>query len=572
MSLKTKEAGSKIEFDLDPKKIEDLYRRIERSSSEYLLGRVPLESPLKELEITLKTQKRQFSLTAQIKAERIIEGSVVEEKHQEESKQKRSFFLDSLKKIFKIFKRRKVFKVGDRVLVRTDIGEAIRREAMRQKKEDKKETKPTEPTGAKVSIPLGFLKERFKVRKIKDLVVVLDGNERYEYALHNGGESVLHHIPYNIFAEVMGGQPPSLQDQEIVINAGEDEKITLAEKSIKDLKEFSKELHKFFELLKATLEGIYTEQKVQVPDILFLLRPKKLETRERDSDEMGPFERGGALEKAIEAENPQISFEEIGGLKKAKEEIQGLCFALTNPALYEKWGTKPPKGILLYGPPGTGKTLLAKALASAVNARFYHVKVTDINSVWHSYSEKHMQQVFDIAKESQPSIIFIDEIDALASSRDSLDGINRKVVSVLLENLSGMDSSDNVIVVASTNRPDDVDPAIKRAGRFDRLIEVGNPDEGGRREIFVIHTSAAEKIAKRKLFAKLDYNALTQRTERMCGADIREIIRRTLEGRVRSEGAGKGKNTGSVTTKDISKQIESYERIKKEKKRAGFTQ
>lgn len=521
MSLKTKEVSSKIKFDLPPEKIEDLYGRIERSSGEYLLGKVPLESPLADLEVKLETQKRQFSLTAQIGVEMTAEDLVGQKKGQKNQKKKT------------------------------------------QKKE------------IKMHIPLGFLKKRFKVRKIKDLVVVLNSDEHYEYALHDGAESSRTsrshpHPLYGMFDIHSGFLPPSFQASGITVNAGEDEDITLVEKPLRSLEEFSKELQKFFELLKATLEGVYTEQETQIPDILFLLRPKDLETEKEDSESRGPFRGRGALERVIEAENPQVSFKEIGGLEKAKEETRGLCFALTNPSLYEKWGTKPPKGILFFGPPGTGKTLLVKALATAVKARFYHVRVTDVNSVWHSFSEKNMQQVFDIAKKNQPSIIFIDEIDALASDRDFLDGINRKVVSVLLENLSGMGSSDNVIVVASTNRPDAVDPAIKRAGRFDRLIKVDNPDEKGRREIFDIHILAPENIAKRKLFAKLDYTALAQKTDGMNGADIREIIRRTLEKRVREEGNGNGKEVGLVDTARILKEIESYERVKKTEKEAGF--
>jgi transitional endoplasmic reticulum ATPase len=271
----------------------------------------------------------------------------------------------------------------------------------------------------------------------------------------------------------------------------------------------------------------------------------------------------------IEIEKPDVTFEDIGGQPQAKREIQGLAFALKNPELYKKWGTRPPKGIILYGPPGTGKTLMARALASQADARFFHVETSDIASKWYGESEQIVKSIFELASQNgEKTIIFFDEIDAIAPQREGSHEATHRVVSTLLENMDGMTSRDNVMVVASTNRLDGVEPALLRAGRFDRWVEVPLPDEEGRKQIFNIHMQKVEQVAGRSLFSGVNLDAIIPNTEKSSGADIAEVVRRALEEKVRQEGTGQ--QVGLVTTEDILRELKNYERIRETKRTMGF--
>lgn len=274
------------------------------------------------------------------------------------------------------------------------------------------------------------------------------------------------------------------------------------------------------------------------------------------------------LKGAVDIEASETKFDEIGGQDKARQEIESLTYALTNPAVYKKWGTRPPKGILLYGPPGTGKTLLAKALASQARAEFIHVKASDVGTKWFGESEKLVQRIFDTANSRKGNtIIFFDELDAIAPSRNSLSadsGANQatiRIISTLMENMDGLSSSSKVFVVAATNRPDSIDVALRRPGRLDRIVEVPLPDELGRKQIFAIHMSKTNKIAERELFNAIDLNMLASKSDNFSGADIAEIIRRTLEAKLRLEITGK--NPELVNTEDILLQVLNYEHNKK---------
>ncbi|MBI5166395.1 MAG: 26S protease regulatory subunit [candidate division NC10 bacterium] len=260
--------------------------------------------------------------------------------------------------------------------------------------------------------------------------------------------------------------------------------------------------------------------------------------------------------------SPEAPLEDIGGLGAAKREIQGLSFALRNPELHQRWGTTPPKGILLYGPPGTGKTLLAKALASLAQTVFYHLRIPNIISKWHADSGEVIQEVFALVKEAGRGILFLDEVDALALDRGSEEtrGASRRLVNTILENLDELKAYDQILVVASTNRPDAVDPALISPGRIDRLIEVPLPGSEDKRQILEIHQRKAERIAGRRLFQGLDYDSILARTVKMTGSDLAEVIRRTLEEKVRLEGSGGPAEL--VTTEDILREIENYRRIK----------
>jgi transitional endoplasmic reticulum ATPase len=234
------------------------------------------------------------------------------------------------------------------------------------------------------------------------------------------------------------------------------------------------------------------------------------------------------------AEHPTATFNDVGGLVEAKRELEAFCMALRDPELYRRWGARPPRGLLLFGPPGTGKTLLARCLAGQADAAFFHLKVVDVASMWYGQAERRLQAMFDEARGEPRSIIFFDEIDALAPPRETAHEATHRVVSTLLENLDGLEERSDMLVVASTNRPESVDPAFLRPGRIDRLIEVSLPDPGARREIFQVHMRKAESRAGRQLFAEFAWRGLLRSTGGMSGAEIEEIVRRTLEARVRS--------------------------------------
>jgi transitional endoplasmic reticulum ATPase len=274
--------------------------------------------------------------------------------------------------------------------------------------------------------------------------------------------------------------------------------------------------------------------------------------------------RFGEMKGKIEiAMQPEVSFKDIGGLARAKQEIAGLVFALKSPDLHKKWGTQPPNGVLLYGPPGTGKGLLAKALARESEAVFFHVRVTNVVTKWYAESWEVLQEVFAQAKESGRCVLFLDEIDDLVFDRaapEELRAASRRLVNSIGEQLDDIGRSGDILAVASTNRPDAVDPTLIRPGRIDRLIEVPLPENDGKQEIFQIHLDRAEAIAGRPLFAPLDFDAILARTVKMGGADIEEIVQKVLEGKVQQEGAGA--HPGPVTTEDMQRTIEEYRKTK----------
>src|SRR5437899_9476223 len=187
---------------------------------------------------------------------------------------------------------------------------------------------------------------------------------------------------------------------------------------------------------------------------------------------------------------PQVTYEDIGGLKDEIQKVREMIeLPLRHPEIFEKLGIEAPKGILLHGPPGTGKTLLAKAVASESNSHFISISGPEIMSKFYGESEARLREIFKEAKEKAPSIIFIDEIDSIAPKREEVTGeVERRVVSQLLSVMDGLEARGKVIVIAATNRPNAIDPALRRPGRFDREIEIKVPDKRGRLEILQIHT------------------------------------------------------------------------------------
>ena len=199
------------------------------------------------------------------------------------------------------------------------------------------------------------------------------------------------------------------------------------------------------------------------------------------------------LPQAVEVKEvqvPTVTYEDIGGLKEEIRKVREMIeLPLKHPELFERLGIEPPKGVLLYGPPGTGKTLLAKAVANEAGAHFIYIAGPEIISKWYGGSEENLRKIFEEAEKNAPAIIFFDEIDAIAPKREEVTGeVERRVVAQLLSLMDGLKSRGKVIVIAATNRPNAIDPALRRPGRFDREIEIGVPNKDGRKEILQIHT------------------------------------------------------------------------------------
>jgi len=229
----------------------------------------------------------------------------------------------------------------------------------------------------------------------------------------------------------------------------------------------------------------------------------------------------GAMTKAIDASIPRITYDELGGLKKEVQKIREMVeLPMRHPELFDKIGVEAPKGVLLYGPPGTGKTLLAKAVAGETNANFISISGPEIMGKFYGESEERLREIFTQAEENAPSIIFIDEIDSIAPKRDEVSGeLEKRIVSQLLTLMDGMKSRGKVVVIAATNRPDSIDPALRRPGRFDREIEIGIPDDEGRFDILSIHTRGMP------IDEKVDLKQISKITHGFVGADLEVLAK-----------------------------------------------
>ena len=218
---------------------------------------------------------------------------------------------------------------------------------------------------------------------------------------------------------------------------------------------------------------------------------------------------------------PDVTYEDIGGLDRELEQVREMIeLPMRHPELFRHLGIEPPKGVLLHGPPGTGKTLMAKAVANEIDATFSTISGPEIMSKYYGESEEQLRDVFNEAEENAPAIIFIDELDSIAPKREEAGGdVERRVVAQLLSLMDGLEERGEVVVIAATNRVDAIDPALRRGGRFDREIEIGVPDQGGRKEILQVHTRGMP------VTDAVDLDELSENTHGFVGADLESLAK-----------------------------------------------
>ncbi len=225
--------------------------------------------------------------------------------------------------------------------------------------------------------------------------------------------------------------------------------------------------------------------------------------------------------REVLVESPNVRWDDIGGLAEVKQELmEAVEWPLAYPKLFSHMAASPPKGIMLYGPPGTGKTLMAKAVATESQANFISIKGPEFLSKWVGESERAVRETFRKARQAAPTVLFFDEMDAIAPARGggtSDSHVTERVISQILSEMDGLEALHNVVVIAATNRPDIIDPALLRPGRFDRMVEIGMPNQEARLDILKIHT------AKRPLAGDVDLVAISKRTDGYSGADLASV-------------------------------------------------
>ncbi len=325
------------------------------------------------------------------------------------------------------------------------------------------------------------------------------------------------------------------------------------EAAMSALRRFIKE--KKFDITKPISKSLLKELKVEWKDFMNAMKSVQ-----------------PSLIREIYVEVPAVKWDDIGGLEDAKQALrEAVEWPLKHPEVFEKMGIRPPRGILLFGPPGTGKTLLAKAAATESGANFIAVRGPEVLSKWVGESEKAIRMIFRRARQVAPTIIFFDEIDAIAPARGyrhDTSGVTDRIVNQMLTEMDGIQPLTNVVVIGATNRPDILDPALLRPGRFDRLIYVPPPDKKARLEILKIHTR------KTPLADDVDLERLAEMTEGYTGADLEALVREAVLAALRDKFEARPVEMKyflqamKIVKPSLTKEdIERYEKLSRELKR-----
>ncbi|MDQ3847811.1 MAG: AAA family ATPase, partial [Thermoproteota archaeon] len=290
-----------------------------------------------------------------------------------------------------------------------------------------------------------------------------------------------------------------------------------------DLEALSKEAA--MRSLRRILPEINLEQPKIPAEIL-----NKIKITKQDFDEALRDVQPSAMREVL-VQRPNIGWDDIGGLQQVKEELtEAIEWPLKHADLFSEADVEPPKGILLYGPPGTGKTMIAKAVAATSEANFISIKGPELISKWVGESEKGVREVFRKARQAAPCVIFFDELDAIAPRRGGSEGdghVTERVISQMLTELDGLEDLKGVVVIGATNRPDIIDEALLRPGRFDRKLEVPAPDIEARKQIIQIHTK------KKPIDSDVNLDKLVEMTEGMTGADIAALVNAAAMGAIK---------------------------------------
>ncbi len=295
---------------------------------------------------------------------------------------------------------------------------------------------------------------------------------------------------------------------------------------------------------------------------------QKIEITNDDFKEALKEVRPSAL-REVQVQIPDVNWDDVGGLDELKDELrEAVEWPIKHKEAYDYVDVEAPKGVLLHGPPGTGKTLIAKALAKMTESNFISIKGPELLSKWVGESEKGVREIFRKARQAAPCIIFLDEVDALVPRRgtgSSDSHVTENIVSQILTEIDGLEELHNVLIIGATNRLDIVDEAILRPGRFDRIIEVGNPDSKGRKNIFEIHTK------KKPLANNIDLKKLVEVTDGFSGAEIAAITNRAAIVALKRYVSGKSQNIKEIkiTQQDL---IDAVDKVKPQKKEAPIPQ
>ncbi len=300
-------------------------------------------------------------------------------------------------------------------------------------------------------------------------------------------------------------------------------------------------------VLRRNIHKFNLEEDKEIPQETL----EQLKVSANDFEEALKVVRPSAMREVL-VETPDIKWGDIGGINKAKQDLkESVEWPMKSPDAFKRMGIRPPQGILLYGPPGTGKTLLAKAVANESEANFIQVKGPELLSMWVGKSEEGIRKIFERARQVSPCIIFFDEIDSLAGKRGMGHGarVTESVLNQLLAEMDGIEDLSNVTIIGATNRPDMIDGALMRPGRFDRIVYVGVPEKEGRLQILKIHTTNMKKNGS--LDKSVDLNKLAEETEGYTGADLESLVREAAMLALRNN-----INAKKVTKKDFEKAME----------------